>query len=321
MNTGIQFFPDQASDFALRVDLLYVFLLAVTGFFTLLIAGLILFFAVYYRRRQGRERTAARENMLLEVVWSIVPLVLALSMFSWGAWLFLEMHDAPADAEEINVVGKQWMWKIQHPGGRREINQLHIPVGRAVKLRMISEDVIHSFYVPAFRVKQDVLPGRYTTMWFRPTREGAYHLFCAEYCGASHAQMGGQVIVMSERDYADWLARRSPDQTTGPSGEALFHQFRCHTCHHEGSDARGPSLRGLYGGAVPLDGGGTAVADEDYLRESVYEPQSKVVAGYRPLMPTYHGQIGEEQMLRLIAYIKSLESPSESKSSSEVSQP
>ncbi|MEX2027380.1 MAG: c-type cytochrome, partial [Pirellulaceae bacterium] len=197
-----------------------------------------------------------------------------------------------------------WMWKVQHPGGKREINELHLPVGGPVKLRLISEDVIHSLYVPAFRVKQDVLPARYTTMWFTPNRIGTYRLFCAEYCGTNHSRMTGRVIVMSPTDYAAWLEGRTRGEFV--SGEQLFEQFRCNTCHFAGPGARGPALEGLFGSQVPLADGRLIEADENYLRESIVDPRAKVVTGFQPIMPTYQGQLGEEQILQLIGYIKSL---------------
>jgi cytochrome c oxidase subunit 2 len=228
-------------------------------------------------------------------------------MFFWGAVLYFEMRTMPADAIELQVVGKQWMWKIYHAQGRSEINELHVPVGRPVRLRMISEDVIHSFYVPAFRVKMDVLPGRYTTMWFEATKPGEYHLFCAEYCGTQHADMSGRVFAMDPADYAEWL-QGSATETPQTAGSKLFAQFRCHVCHHDEAELRSPPLHGIFNNRVVLADGSTVQADEGYLRESIVNPMAKVTAGFQPVMPAYQGQLTEEQLLLLIEYIKSLPS-------------
>jgi cytochrome c oxidase subunit 2 len=214
------------------------------------------------------------------------------------------LYQPPDDCLEINVVAKQWMWKIQHPDGQQEINALHVPLGRPVKLRMISEDVIHSFYVPAFRVKQDVLPGRYTTIWFQPTRAGEFHLFCAEYCGTSHSQMRGTVVVQTESQYAQWL-QGGPRESPEAAGQRLYEQFRCTTCHDAAIKPRCPPLDGVFGTTVRLADGGTVTADENYLRESIVRPAAKLVAGYPAVMPSFEGQIGEEGILQIIAYLKS----------------
>jgi cytochrome c oxidase subunit 2 len=227
-------------------------------------------------------------------------------MFFWGTKLFIEIQRVPPEGDVIYVVGKRWMWKLQHANGRGEINSLHIPRGRTVKLRMISEDVIHSFFVPNFRIKQDVLPGRYTTLWVTPTRVGEYHLFCAEYCGTSHSQMIGKVVVLEPADYARWLSGRPTGATADISGGQLFQQLRCNTCHHAGEGARCPPLNGLFGSQVRLNDGRVVVVDEDYIRESILDPNAKIVEGYLPLMPTYSGQVGEEAILEIVAYIKSL---------------
>jgi len=304
MPTDFRLFPEQASTIAGDVDALYLFLVSVAAFFTILICFLIIFFAVRYRRNARVDRSNPPASYLLEVGWSIVPLILSMVMFYWGAVIFFRMHQAPPEADGIYVVAKQWMWKIQHPNGRREINELHIPVGRPVRLKMISEDVIHDFFVPAFRVKQDVLPGRYTHMWFEPTKVGTYHLFCAEYCGTSHSQMIGKVIVMEPADYAAWLSGEMTDQPAEVTGQQLFEQFRCDTCHRQGG--RCPPLDNVFGRNVKLADGSTVLADEEYLRESILMPNEKIVAGYKPIMPTYKGQIGEEGILQIIAYLKTL---------------
>lgn len=306
MNTEFSFMPEQASSFAADVDAVYGFLLLVSGVFTVLIAFLVMFFAIKYRRGSRADRTQGEHSFfLMELAWIVVPMLLTVPMFYWGAVVFFEQSRAPDGAIEINCVGKQWMWKFQHPEGASEINDLHVPLGQAVKINMISEDVIHSVYVPAFRIKQDVLPGRYTTMWFKPTKPGKYHLFCAEYCGAKHSEMRGYVYVMEPAKYQEWLAGKT--QTASSSGEKLFEQLRCNTCHlGGGQQGRGPALENLFGSTVRLQDGTTVVADKTYIRESILRPAAKVVVGYQPIMPTYEGQIGEEGILKLIEEIQAL---------------
>jgi cytochrome c oxidase subunit II len=316
MNQGFQLFPEQASSVAPHVDALYFFLLGVAAFFTVAIFVAIVFLALFYRRSAVRNRTRSHSGKvwILEVTWIVIPFLLTMSMFLWGADLYFDIRTPPADAIELQVVGKQWMWKIQHPQGRSEINELHVPIDQPIRLRMISEDVIHSFYIPAFRVKMDVLPGRYSSLWFRPTRLGEYFLFCAEYCGTDHAKMSGRVHVMGQAEYAAWLAG-SKDEPPEASGARLFTQYRCHTCHHEDPDARCPSLKGLFGSTVQLADGSRVPADTDYLRESIVDPMKKVTAGFQPVMPTYSKQLTEEQIMQLIEYIKSL-SPNDTAKSS-----
>ena len=311
-------FPDSASAHSDHVDALAIFLVGMSLFFATLICALIVVFAFKYRKSATRTKGAAIEGSLaLELAWTILPLGLTMVLFVWGAKLFFEGSTPPQDVTDMTVVGKQWMWKIQHPQGQREINALHIPVGRAIRLTMTSEDVIHSFFVPAFRVKQDVLPNRYTRMWFRPTKAGTFHLFCAEYCGTKHSEMIGQVVVMEPQDYERWLAGTVADEMPAESGRKLFESLRCDTCHAIDPSAqpsgvpaaRGPALAGLFGREVELEGGGKVIADESYLRESILKPMAKITKGYPQLMPTYEGQVGEEQILELIAYVRSLRSP------------
>lgn len=307
MQPGFQLFPDQASTIAPAVDALYFYLVAVSVFFTVLIFLAIVFLALYYRRSAARNRTrrAASHLWMLEAIWIVLPLLMTMSFFLWGAVLYSEQRTMPHDPIELTVVGKQWMWKIQHPQGRSEINELHVPLGRPIMLKMISEDVIHSFYIPAFRVKMDVLPDRYHTLWFEATKPGVYHLFCAEYCGTDHADMRGYVHVMQPADYVAWLSG-GDQRPPATSGEELFTRFRCHTCHFQGDQARCPPLENLYGRQVQLSDGNVVTADDGYLRESILNPAAKVVAGYQPIMPTFAGQISEEQVFHLIEYIKSL---------------
>ncbi len=307
MWSDLPLFPESASTVAGRVDMLYFFLVAVAGFFSVLIFSLVFFFAIRYRRRAGN-MTAAQihGSTRLEILWSVIPLGLTMVMFGWGAVLYLRDARTPAGSLEIYVVGKQWMWKIQHPEGIREINELHVPTGAPVRLIMTSEDVIHSFYIPAFRIKQDLMPGRYTSMWFQPTQPGKYHLFCAEYCGNQHSAMGGWVYVMEPAEYEKWLGGGSSGESMATSGQALFDRLGCSSCHKAEGGGRGPSLEGLLGRKIQLDNGQVVVADETYVRESILNPRAKIVAGYQPLMPTFQGQVSEEQLLQLLAYIKSL---------------
>jgi cytochrome c oxidase subunit 2 len=303
--------PERASTMAGEVDALALALLTVTVFFSLLIAGLLLRFMVVYRRRSATYVPPLLHVPLwLEVLWSAVPLGITMIAFLWGAQIFAALVEPPADSLEAFVVGRQWMWKIQHLEGRREIDELHVPVGRPVKLTMTSEDVIHSFYVPAFRVKMDAVPGRYSTVWFEATKPGTYHLFCAEYCGTLHSGMIGRVVAMEPAEFQAWLSGTGEGGTLNVSvaeqGAQLFESLGCVSCHRAGEMQRGPQLEGLFGSTVHLAGGGTVVADERYIRESILDSSAKVVEGYQPLMPTYRGLINEEQVLQLIAYIKGL---------------
>jgi len=307
MNKGFQLFPEQASTLAAQVDYLYFFLIAVSLFFSVLIFFLIYIFAVRYRRKSEDEVPEQIPGLLkLEMLWSVIPFLLCMVVFVWGATLYFDTYSPPKDALEYYVVGKQWMWHIQHPTGQREINELHVPTGQPIKLTMATEDVIHSFYIPAFRVKRDVVPGRYTTMWFEATKPGEYHLFCAEYCGTKHSQMGGRVVVMEPADYQNWLSGGVANEPLEVIGEKKFRQLACHTCHIDKPDARGPSLVGVFGEPVRLQNGRTVTVDETYIRESILNPNAKIAAGYRPVMPTFKGQIDEVGLLQITAYIKSL---------------
>ena len=302
----IPLFPEQASTISVEVDRLLYFLVAVSVFFTLLIFFAIFYFAIRYRRRSETELPeSVHTGLTLEILWTVIPFGITMVMFTWGASIFFTESRPPDDAMQIYVVGKQWMWKLQHMEGNREINELHIPVGRSVKLTMTSEDVIHSFFVPAFRTKQDVVPGRYTTTWFKATKPGKYHLFCAEYCGTNHSAMIGWVYVMEPQDYQQWLSG-APKGTLSEAGAQLFTDLACVNCHKSDGSGRCPSLVDVYGSTVKLAGGGTVKADEAYLRESILNPAAKVVQGYQPLMPTFQGQVTEEQVVELIEYIKSL---------------
>lgn len=307
MNTEFRLLPEQASTMAPRVDALFWFITAVCVFFTLLIAVLLLFFAIRYRRKtEDFFPTPIIGSMWLETMWSVIPLGLALVMFGWGARVYFDIMRPPDNALEVYVIGKQWMWQLQHPGGQRETNQLHIPVGRAVKLIMTSEDVIHDFYVPAFRVKMDAVPGKYTTVWFEATKTGTYDLFCAMYCGTDHSRMIGQVVVMEQTEYEAWLAQKA-DRSLALQGRQLFQKLQCVTCHHPEAGNRAPILEGLYGKTVKLEGGREVTVDESYLRESVLYPGRKIRAGWRDIMPSFKGQVSEEELIKLVAFLKGLQ--------------
>src|SRR6476620_9190256 len=246
-------------------------------------------------------------SMVLETVWFIIPFIISLTIFLGGAIVYFNQYTPPEDAMEIYVVGKQWMWKAQHETGQREINELHVPVGRKVKLTMTTEDVLHDFYIPAFRTKADVVPGRYTYIWFEPTKPCKYHLFCSEYCGLNHSGMGGWVYVMEQRDYDNWLSGNVSGQTPVEMGKDLFtNKLGCSSCHAGGPQQRGAKLEGIYGHDVKLVGGATVTADENYIRNSILNPSSQVVEGFQPIMPTFKGQVTEEQLNALVSYIKSL---------------
>jgi cytochrome c oxidase subunit 2 len=307
MSSEFDLLPERASTFAWQVDALYIVLVVLTAIFTVGICLAILYLAVKYRRRSEDERPKPiHGSILLELSWSIIPLIMAIGVFAVGADIYFRMYRSPADPIDIYVVGKQWMWKVQHPEGKREINELHVPLGQPVQLTMASEDVIHSFYIPAFRTKKDVVPGRYTTLWFEATRLGEYHLFCAEYCGTQHSTMIGKVTVMEPDDYQNWLSGGVAGETMAQAGERQFQQLGCHTCHKTTSTGRGPSLVGTFGKPVQLDNGEEVMVNEAYVRESILNPQAKVVHGFKPIMPTFQGQISEETLLQIVTYIQSL---------------
>ena len=309
--------PIQASDFAVEVDNIFLALCGLTFFFTIAVLSIMMFLAVRYRRGSHYSRANAHdEHIVLELSWSIFPLIIAIGMFLWSAKPFTDVYRPPANAKEVFVIGKRWMWHIQHANGIRENNELHIPVGRAVKLTMISQDVIHGFFVPAFRVKRDVLPGRYNTCWFQPTRAGKYHLFCTEYCGTNHSEMEGWVYVMDPTDYQQWedsggTRESESHETLETQGESLYNTLGCANCHAAQNNVHGPSLYSVYGKVRQFSNGSTAVADDNYLRTSIINPNAEVVKGYQNIMPAYpvgaeSGQLTEEQVLSLVAYIKTL---------------
>ena len=291
-----------------KVDAVYFYLSGVTLFFTLLISAILIFFVIRYRRRTPYEipRPIAGSHKL-ETLWTVIPFVIAMTIFGWSAKVYFEQYSPPENAIEVYVVGKQWMWKIQHSTGQREINELHVPVGRKVKLIMTTEDVIHDFFVPAFRMKTDVVPGKYTTQWFEATKTGTYHLFCAEYCGMNHSGMIGSVVVMESREFDNWLSGNLSNASPVAAGQQFYQTLGCASCHGaSGEGGRGPSLIGLFGKQTQLAGGQTVRADETYIRESILNPQIKLVDGFGPIMPTFQGQVTEDQLVQLLAYIKSL---------------
>jgi cytochrome c oxidase subunit II len=299
-------FPEQASTVAGQVDALYLFLTVLTGTVSILIFLTVIFFALKYRRRPGNELADEQEPpKILEVIWIVIPAIVFLGIFVWGAWLYFHLARVPDDAIDVYATGRQWMWKFQHPTGQREINPLHVPVNRAVRITMSSEDVIHSLWFPNFRVKADVLPSRYRTMWFKATKPGRYHIFCAEYCGTLHSGMIGWVVVMEPAEYQKWLAGGT-EGSLASQGEKLFQKLACNTCHMDSATGRGPVLAGAFGKQVQLADNSMVLFDENYTRESILNPTAKVVKGFQPIMPTFQGQVSEEDLIKLLSYIKSL---------------
>jgi cytochrome c oxidase subunit 2 len=306
MLEGIPLFPDQASNHAAPVDNLYFFVLAVTGFFALLVTVLVIIFAIKYRDRTG-ERIGApiTGSIPLELGWSIIPFFVSMAIFVWATVVFFQLVRPPDQTLEIYSTGKRWMWRFQHIDGQSEINELHVPLGRPVKVTFTSEDVLHSLYVPAFRVKADAIPGRYSSIWFTPTQTGTFHLFCAEYCGTEHSGMIGSVTVMEPNDYQAWLSGGGGLSMVA-RGEQLFQQLGCVSCHLNDGTGRGPALGGKFGTQEQLATGDSVLVDDSYMRESILNPQLRLVAGYQPLMPTFQGLVDEEAVMSLITYIKSL---------------
>ncbi|MFN5289640.1 MAG: cytochrome c oxidase subunit II [Planctomycetia bacterium] len=307
--------PDQASTVAPQVDALFMFIVAVTVGITALVCFLTILFVVMFKRKSDDHiPKPLHGNVPLEIFWTVIPVGICLVMFAWGVKVYSNIVVPPADAMDIYVVGRQWMWKIQHPEGQREINTLHVPIGRAVKLTITSEDVLHCFSIPAFRVKQDAVPGRYTSMWFNATKAGIYQLYCSEYCGTEHSRMIGKVVVMEEADYQKWLSEGA-ESGLALQGRKLFTKLQCITCHTGNAEAKAPNLEGIYRRHIPIshmDGkkapDGTKVfADDKYLRESILYPNAKVAAGWESIMPSYQGEVTEEELLQVIGYIKSLQ--------------
>ena len=305
--SGFPLRPDAASTSAGQVDWLYFVLTGITLFFTVGIFLTIFYFMLKYRRHaEDYIPPPTRQSNVIEVTWIVIPALICIFLFVWATRLYFRNAEPPQGATEIFVVGKQWMWHLQHAGGQREINSLHVPVNVPVKLVMTSQDVIHDFFVPAFRIKMDVLPGRYTSEWFTANKPGTYHLFCAQYCGTLHSNMTGWIYVLEPAQYAQWLRENAIGESVSQIGERLFTEFSCATCHFSDGSGAGPSLQGAFGKPVSLAGGATRLMDEDFIHQAIVNPNSLQVPNYRPIMPSFQGQLDEEQMLQLIAYIRSL---------------
>jgi cytochrome c oxidase subunit 2 len=301
-------FPAEASTIAPWTDALYFFLLAMTLFGLLLVGALVFYFSFRYRREKNPVATQVEGSTLLEATWTIIPLAIFLVTFVWGALLYFRIYNPPTNAMNIYIVGKQWMWKAEHPGGQHEINALHVPTGRPVQLTMISQDVFHSFSIPDFRVKREVIPGRYSTVWFQATEPGTYHLFCTQYCGTAHSAMIGQIVAMAPDDYTKWTQQSTSGMSLAQNGERLYASMGCNACHNGSAAARGPSLAGVYGSKLQLANGGQVLVNDAYLRDAILNPSQHVTAGYAPIMPTYQGQISEEGLIDLVEFIKNLDS-------------
>ncbi len=306
--TNFALYPPEASKIAPQMDALYFFMVLVSLIGLTIVVLLVLGFSVLYRKERHPHAVQIEGSTLLEATWTIIPLGLFLIMFVWGALIYFRVYTPPANAMNIYVVGKQWMWKAEHPGGQHEINSLHIPTGQPVQLTLISQDVFHSFSIPAFRVKREAIPGRYTTVWFEPTTPGTYHLFCTQYCGTDHSKMVGDIVVLSPDDFKKWLASSTSGNSLAMEGERLFASLSCTSCHNANPAARGPNLANIYGSKVTLSTGETVTADDAFLRESILYPSAQISQGYLPIMPTFQGQISEEGVIALVEYIKHLDS-------------
>ncbi len=305
LSSGWHLLDAAASTQADRTDHIFLAMVLLCGAVAAILFVLVVFFAVRYRRGSRVDRTPPRELRGIEILWTVSPLLVFLAVFAWAARDFVTLADPPADALPVTVVAKQWMWKLQQRNGRREINELHVPQGEPVVLTMTSQDVIHSFFVPAFRLKQDVLPGRYTRLWFTATQVGEFPLFCSEYCGSEHSQMTGRVVVMTPADYGRWLASGPAQPSLAQYGFALFRQLGCSGCHDARSTIHAPLLDGVYGRTVHLQDGRSVVADDNYLRDAILLPTKDIVAGFAPVMPSFAGQVSEDDLQALIAYLKS----------------
>jgi cytochrome c oxidase subunit 2 len=306
--TNFQLYPPEASKIAPQMDALYFFMVLVSMIGLTIVILLVVTFSILYSKTRHPVAVQIEGSTLLEATWTIIPLGLFLIMFVWGALIYFRVYTPPANAMNIYVVGKQWMWKAEHPGGQHEINSLHVPTGRPVQLTLISQDVFHSFSIPAFRVKREAIPGRYTSVWFEATTPGTYHLFCTQYCGTNHSAMIGDIVVMTPEDFKKWLAESTSGMSMAQNGERLFASLSCNACHNGRADARGPSLANVYGSRLTLTNGQKQTADEAYLRESILNPSDHVTQGFAPIMPTYQGQISEDGVIALVEYIKNLNS-------------
>ena len=306
--TNFALYPPEASKIAPQMDALYFFMVLVSLIGLTIVILLVTSFSILYSKKRHPVAVQIEGSTLLEATWTIIPLGLFLIMFVWGALIYFRVYTPPANAMNIYVVGKQWMWKAEHPGGQHEINSLHIPVDRPIQLTLISQDVFHSFSIPAFRVKREAIPGRYTSVWFEATTPGTYHLFCTQYCGTNHSAMIGDIVVLSQDDYKKWLGGSTSGMSLAQNGERLFASLSCNACHNGRADARGPSLADVYGSKLTLANGQTTNVDEAYLRDAILNPSDHITQGYAPIMPTYQGQISEDGVIALVEYIKNLSS-------------
>jgi cytochrome c oxidase subunit 2 len=301
-------FPPEASTIAPYADALYFALVGMTITGLILVLTMVVTFSIRYRQERSPEATQMEGSTLLEATWTLIPLGIFLVFFVWGALLYFRIYNPPPNSMNVYIVGKQWMWKAEHPGGQHEIDALHIPVNVPIQLTLISQDVFHSFSMPAFRVKREAIPGRYTTVYFQATKPGKYHLFCSQYCGTEHSGMIGWIYVMNRDDYRAWAAGSTSGASLAQNGERLFASLGCNACHSGSAAARGPNLANVYNTRIRLTDGSTIQANEAYLRESILNPSTHVPAGYAPIMPTYQGQISEDGLIDLVEYIKSLDS-------------
>ena len=306
--TYFAIFPPEASNIAPYADALYFFLVAISVVGLGIVALLVVTFSIRYRRDVHPVATQIEGSTLLEATWTIIPLILFMISFVWGALLYFRVYSPPPNAMNIYVVGKQWMWKVEHPGGQHEINALHIPINKPIQITLISQDVFHSFSIPAFRVKREAIPGRYNTEWFEATVPGTYHIFCTQYCGTLHSQMIGEVTAMTAEDYEAWAAESTSGQSLAQNGERLFASLGCNSCHNSGPNAHGPNLAGIYGAHLQLKNGQFVTVDDAFLRDTILNPTMHEVAGYAPIMPTYQGQVSEEGLIDLVEYIRQLNS-------------
>jgi cytochrome c oxidase subunit II len=301
-------FPPEASTISSQVDAFFFFLLLISAVGVIVVSAMVFTFSILYRKDRNPVATQIEGSTLLEATWTIIPLALFLVCFVWGAILYFRIYDPPTNAMNIYIVGKQWMWKAEHPGGQHEINALHVPINRPVQLTMISQDVFHSFSIPAFRVKREVIPGRYSTVWFEATQVGTYHLFCTQYCGTNHSAMLGDIVAMTPDDYQAWTAGSTSGASLAQNGERLFASLGCNACHSGAPSARGPNLAEVYGSKLQLRDGSSATVDDAFLRETILNPSEHITTGYAPIMPTYQGQVSEEGLIDLVEYIKNLNS-------------
>src|SRR6201996_1814805 len=305
--TNSALFPPEASAISPYMDAFYFFLIAISAVGMIAVIILVFGFSIMYRKEKNPVATQVEGSTLLEATWTIIPLAIFLVTFVWGALLYFRIYDPPANSMNIYVVGKQWMWKAEHPGGQHEINALHVPIGQPVQLTMISQDVFHSFSIPDFRVKREVIPGRYSTVWFQATDPGTYHILCTQYCGTLHSGMIGEVTAMTPADYKKWLDQSTSGTSLAQNGESLFASMGCNACHSGNATARGPNLAGVYGSKLQLANGSEVLVNEAYLRDAILNPSQHVTAGYAPIMPTYQGQVSEDGLIDLVEYIKAMQ--------------